>query len=211
MLGLRPIHSVLLFAPVAAALVASSLRGAPSALDRFDAVLFAWRLEYPPAQALVVFDAAGSIAPWIVAMAVVIVLIARARVAAAVETLVVGISAEVATAAVKLVVDRDRPETAAVSDLLLTSASFPSGHVVRAVIATAAVLLLVRPSARRRVIIVAAGTATVVLMAVARVTTGAHYTSDVIGGMLLGATIIAGWAVVREARPAHPRAPGWTL
>ena len=209
MLGLRPIHAVLLFAPIAAAVVASSVRRAPSALDRFDAVLFAWRLEYPPAQALVLFDAAGSIAPWIVAMAVVIVLAARARIAAAIETLVVAISAELVTAVVKYVVDRDRPDTAAVGDLL-TSASYPSGHVVRAVVATGAVLLLVYPSVPRRAIAVAAGTSIVVLMAIARVAAGVHYTSDVLGGMLLGATIIAGWAVVREARPNHPRAPGWT-
>lgn len=206
---LRPaIAFVLVVAPLALVLLALGVRGGPSALDWIDPVLVSWRLASAPAQALVGFDVVGSFAAWGLLMAVVTVLAARARVVTAVETLGVSISAEIATAAIKAVVGRDRPSAADVGDLL-TTASYPSGHVVRAVIATGAVLVVIRLPGLLRVVAIGVGASVVVLMAVARVSGGAHHTSDVIAGGLLGAAILASWALVREARPSRARAPGW--
>jgi membrane-associated phospholipid phosphatase len=78
-----------------------------------------------------------------------------------------------------------------------TSGSFPSGHMSRAVTLAlgSALLVAARPS-RRKLVIVAL--AYIALIAATRVYLNDHWTSDVIGGALLGLLTIPAVAVLAE-------------
>lgn len=100
--------------------------------------------------------------------------------------------------ALKALFGRARPE-----DILLDldSGSFPSGHAANA--ATIAVLFAVLLM-RRWVIVV--GAVYVVLMALSRTYLGAHWVTDTVGGILLGASVaLAAWAIF-ATRLARERA-----
>ena len=81
----------------------------------------------------------------------------------------------------KAVLGRDRPEEIMLS---IESGSFPSGHVANA--ATLAALLAI---ILWRWWVVAAGAVYVVLMALSRTYLGAHWVSDTVGGLLIGAGV----------------------
>ncbi|MGR2752292.1 phosphatase PAP2 family protein [Agromyces arachidis] len=109
------------------------------------------------------------------------------------------------TQVVKVLVGRVRPE-----DILVTPdfGSFPSGHASNAaVMATAFGLTFMRTW------VWVAGAAYAVIMMASRMYLGAHWVSDVIGGMLLGAgAAVIVWApfaekLYRENRMPHP--PPW--
>ena len=74
--------------------------------------------------------------------------------------------------------------------------SFPSGHVLRAVIAYGLLAFVIRrlsPSPRIRALAVAGGVAIIVLISFDRLYLDVHWESDVIGGLLLGAiALLAG-------------------
>lgn len=74
--------------------------------------------------------------------------------------------------------------------------SFPSGHVLRAVIAYGLLAFVIRrlsPSPRIRALAVAEGVAIIVLVSFDRLYLDVHWESDVIGGLLLGAiALLAG-------------------
>ncbi len=103
--------------------------------------------------------------------------------------------------AVKLVVDRPRPPSPATGTAL---ASFPSGHVLHAVVLLGLAPLVVavlggRPAFRR----VTAALAAVGVLGVAamRIHLGAHWPTDVIGSVLMGTLVLAVVAkVAREHR-----------
>jgi undecaprenyl-diphosphatase len=101
--------------------------------------------------------------------------------------LVAGVlAADAGATAVKLVVDRSRPPGVVVVDLI-TQASFPSGHMTRAVVTGGLAVYLLPPDRRglnRLVAAVAAAGA--VLMGVARVAVGEHWFTDVLGATLFG-------------------------
>lgn len=86
---------------------------------------------------------------------------------------------------------RPRPPVALVEE---TTGSFPSGHAVAgAVVALSLVIVFVQPGpARRNMEIAAAGFA--VLMAGTRLYLGAHWLTDVFGGVALGAACAIGAA-----------------
>ena len=91
----------------------------------------------------------------------------------------------------KAVLSRARPEEILVS---IESGSFPSGHVANAA-ALAAVLAIIT----WRWWVVVAGAAYVVLMALSRTYLGAHWVSDTVGGLLIGAGIaVIVWAPLVE-------------
>jgi undecaprenyl-diphosphatase len=117
----------------------------------------------------------------------------------ALELLIASGAAEAISSVVRLVVDRPRPELAHATDLLI-SAGFPSGHVARAVVFAATTLLVVPLLQRHRGVWLAGALALVALMAIARVSVSAHYSSDVLGGALLGAAVVAGWSLVTRVR-----------
>ena len=96
------------------------------------------------------------------------------------------LSAEVAAFAVKALVDRPWPGRGPAGDLVVT-ASFPSGHVVRATVTVGLLLaLLAWNHPRWRTPAVLVSVAFLLVLGGARVASGEHWPSDVLGGYLLG-------------------------
>ena len=108
---------------------------------------------------------------------------------------------------IKVAVERVRPDAPPLH--VLSGPSFPSGHATAAAATWAAVALVLGRGASPRVRAVLMGTAAAIAVAVAcsRVLLGAHWTSDVIGGLLLGWTwfglcaVAFGGLVLRFAAP----------
>jgi membrane-associated phospholipid phosphatase len=123
---------------------------------------------------------------------------------------------EVLIGTLKGVYDRARPP----GSLVATSgASFPSGHSVAASVTVVAAVIALVPPGRARVAWGAAAAVFSVLMALSRAYLGAHWLSDALAGVLLGAScaLLAAFAVGelqgrrtahRAARSAHPPIPG---
>ena len=90
--------------------------------------------------------------------------------------------------------------------------SFPSGHMVRAVIAFGLLAFVIRrlsPSPLARALAVAGAIAVIVLLAFDRLYLDVHWESDVVGGLLLGAiALLAGTVWLdRPRRVPRPRKP----
>jgi undecaprenyl-diphosphatase len=105
---------------------------------------------------------------------------------------------EIAIGVLKGAYDRPRPPGSLVET---TGASFPSGHsVASAATAVALVIVLLAPGAHRRIWEVRAGLFAFV-MAMSRTYLRAHWLTDVIAGLLLGAaTALALGAIADEIR-----------
>ncbi|MGC4903149.1 phosphatase PAP2 family protein [Micromonospora echinospora] len=97
-------------------------------------------------------------------------------------------------ALLKLLVGRDRP------DLLEPVAraagySFPSGHALNAALAAGVLLLVFLPFARDsrpgRITLWTAALLVTVVTGLSRIALGVHWTSDVVGGWVLGAAVVA--------------------
>jgi membrane-associated phospholipid phosphatase len=110
------------------------------------------------------------------------------------EGLAVAGLAEIASVALKVAVGRPRPLGADTTDFRI-GAGFPSGHVTRTSVLIGVVLVVVPLARRHPRATITLGVGAAVLMCIARVASGDHYASDVIGGMLLAAVLLAGWAV----------------
>ncbi|RGC70920.1 phosphatidylglycerophosphatase B [Micromonospora sp. MW-13] len=121
-------------------------------------------------------------------------------------------------ALLKLLVGRDRPD---LLDPVARAAgySFPSGHALNATLAAGVLLLIFLPYARKRPAarwaLWAAAVVVAGLTGVSRVALGVHWTSDVIGGWLLGAATVAAttaafrtWRARTGRRPSHPATEG---
>ena len=84
--------------------------------------------------------------------------------------------------------------------------SFPSGHVVRAVIVYGLIAFVVRrlsPSGPVQVVAVAAAVGIIVLVALDRLYLDVHWESDVVGGLILGAiALVAGTVWLDRPRKA---------
>lgn len=109
--------------------------------------------------------------------------------------------------AVKYAVERVRPDAPPLH--VLSGPSFPSGHATAAAATWAAVALVLSRGSSPRVRAVLAGTAAGIAVGVAcsRVFLGAHWTSDVIGGLLLGWTWFALCVVAFGGRVLRLGAP----
>ncbi|MDG4835602.1 phosphatase PAP2 family protein [Micromonospora sp. WMMD967] len=117
----------------------------------------------------------------------------------------------------KLLVGRDRPE---LLDPVARAAgySFPSGHALNATLAAGVLLLVLLPYAGRGATRVALWVAAVLLTVVtglSRVALGVHFTSDVLGGWLLGVAVVAAttaaftsWRAHKGLRPVRPTRDG---
>ena len=145
--------------------------------------------------AATVFKALGLAAGlpmWFAIVATAGVVIGRFRPRRAREFVGIMILTELATAFVKFFVDRARPIGSDAAEILMI-AGFPSGHVARTAVACAFVLTLVSASRRVRIGLGLVALGIIILMGLARVASGAHYVTDVIGGTLLAASILAIW------------------
>jgi len=123
---------------------------------------------------------------------------------------------EVLIGTLKGIYDRARPP----GSLVATSgASFPSGHSVAATVTVVAAVIALVPPGRARVTWGAAAAGFSILMALSRAYLGAHWLSDAIAGVLLGAScaLLAALAVTglqhrrttkKPGRSAHPPVPG---
>ncbi|MBM0276382.1 phosphatase PAP2 family protein [Micromonospora tarensis] len=117
----------------------------------------------------------------------------------------------------KLLVGRDRPE---LLDPVARAAgySFPSGHALNATLAAGVLLLVLLPYAGRGVARAALWVGAVLLTVVtglSRIALGVHFTSDVLGGWLLGVAVVAAttaaftsWRAHTGLRPVRPTRDG---
>jgi undecaprenyl-diphosphatase len=144
-----------------------------------------------PAQLTAAFDLAASL-PGAVAAALVLLGVAllQYRPAFAVAV-IVGVTSEIPTAVVKAVIDRPRPPGGATVEAFGSAASYPSGHTERAVVfAGLAVIFLI--ATRHRLVATVLAVVFVALVGLARIASGEHWPSDVVGGYLLGSA----WLIV---------------
>lgn len=89
----------------------------------------------------------------------------------------------------KFIIGRPRPDIRSVPETLST-ASFPSGHASSTAAMIGALVLIARTRRSRRLTALAGGIV-VVLVAFSRLAIGAHYPSDIIGGWLWIASLLA--------------------
>jgi undecaprenyl-diphosphatase len=172
----------------------------------FMAGLVASRADWLTVPALV-FNAIGGglLSTFVVPAVVVGGLLLFRRPWGALYYVVAAIASATVTRVIKVIVGRPRPE-----DILVQPdfGSFPSGHSANAaLLATALGIILMRTW------VWVAGAVYTVLMMLSRTYLGAHWISDTIGGMLVGAGIaVIVWApfanrLYREQRMPHP--PVW--
>ena len=92
-------------------------------------------------------------------------------------------------AVLKLVLQRARPETEYVQNMLIHSFSFPSGHAAGAMIGGGFLAYLAWSSLPQpwSTVIVALLGFIIVAVGISRIYLGAHYPSDVLGGWIIGA------------------------
>ena len=122
---------------------------------------------------------------------------------------------EILIGTLKGVYDRARPPESLVAT---SGASFPSGHSIAATVTVVAAVIALVPPGPRRVAWGTVATGFSVLMALSRAYLGAHWLSDALAGVLLGAScaLLAAlavsvlqrrWSKRRPDRSAHPPVP----
>ncbi|MGX5656897.1 phosphatase PAP2 family protein [Geodermatophilus nigrescens] len=108
--------------------------------------------------------------------------------------------------AVTAVVDRARPAVADLTEGLPTGASWPSGHVAAAVAVYGAAAALVATAGGWYRAVLAAPVVVALAVGLSRVYLAAHHPTDVLAGLLLGASWLAACAVLLRPRGgARPR------
>ena len=120
--------------------------------------------------------------------------------------------AELCIGPVKALVDRPRPVGSLVA---VTGQSMPSGHALIAAVTAVAVALILTQPGRSRRLAIAAAVAWSILVALSRTYLSAHWLTDVLASLLLGAGWAALWFGVLLpsqrtpwARPFRPSRPG---
>jgi membrane-associated phospholipid phosphatase len=140
------------------------------------------------------FEPIMRFAPYILGLALVVVLLFRLwwrrLIFIAVATGAAGLIAWI----LKLIVNRPRPELALVQVMVATQGSdFPSGHAAMAV-AAGGFLFYLMPSLVRSTAITALLRALIIVIiaavGVSRIYLGAHWLSDVVGGLCLGGLVL---------------------
>jgi membrane-associated phospholipid phosphatase len=129
----------------------------------------------------------GNLELWAILVGICSIVIGLLRGFAAAALVALSFASDPAAFAVKILVGRARPETAATEHFFgPDSFSFPSGHVVRAVALAAVVVWLLAPIGLRLRLALGAAVAAWLVMGYARVSLGVHWPTDTIGGALLG-------------------------
>lgn len=144
--------------------------------------------------------------PWLITVAVLVgvYVLRRGRTRACLFLVVTCLGGSLINTAVKLAVDRPRPEV----DHEIATAfgkSFPSGHAMSSTVVYGALLLVLLPavrSKRHRQAVVALAMVLVLAIGSTRLLLGVHFVSDVIGGFSLGlawlSASVAAWELYRE-------------
>jgi undecaprenyl-diphosphatase len=163
------------------------------------------RAAVPPLGLFDLLSLAAAVVPWTASVVVVgalLWLVGQRRLAIAL--LLGDILTELVVLLAKLAVDRGRPVAGLPADLI-TSASFPSGHVARVAVAVGLVILLALwPWRSARAPAIALGVVLVGLLALARIASGEHWPSDVLGSLLLAGAVVGfgRWAWGAERDPS---------
>lgn len=195
-------------------LLGLAVGGGPLAIDLAlaDAIIPIW-----PRFATDLFDSLASLP---VVLAVGLVAAGASWVAGrrgAAVAFLVGLAAEIPVAIVKAVVDRPRPPGGLEIEAIGSVASYPSGHTVRAVVIgglLAATLIWSSRDRLRMVLSIVLACALIGLVGMARIASGQHWPTDVLGGILFGgAWLTLCLAVARtierlRIRPREPPATG---
>jgi membrane-associated phospholipid phosphatase len=108
-----------------------------------------------------------------------------------------------ANVVLKTLIARPRPPA---PDTITSLASFPSGHAFSSTTAVGVLVLLAWAFSSRRWVRTGAtvvGAVAVVAVAVSRVYLGAHWPTDVIGGVLIGIVLLAATRAVVDHRHEH--------
>ena len=141
-------------------------------------------------------NAVGNLPVWAVVIGVAAVVTGVLRGFNAAVLVALSFASDFAAFGVKLLVESERPDTAAAHQLFgLDSFSYPSGHTVRAAALVAVLIWVFAPARYRLPLAVIGGTAAGAVMGFARVSLGVHWPTDVIGGTLLG----LGWFALTAA------------
>ena len=152
-----------------------------------------------------IINAIGNLPVWAGIIAICALVLFNRRGVKAGALVALSFASDLAAFVVKILVERDRPDTAAVQQFFgADNFSFPSGHTVRAAALVAAVIWLLAPASIRVPLAVVGGLIAGMVMGYARVSLGVHWPTDVIGGTLLGISWFALTTVLLFGRP-EPR------
>ena len=200
--------TAVIVAAAAFAVAAGWVPDGPSAADRLDPDA---RAAMPPwlGAGLDILNLVGGLPVWLALVVLAAALVwSRRRLAA--QVVIASVLVEAVTTVIRIVVDRPRPPLGANAELFV-SAGFPSGHVARTVVLMAAVLVVLPWARRHRRSWLVISIVVVGLMCLARVHVAAHYASDTLAGVLLGAAAVGAWSLLgdpeREAQAGAARAP----
>lgn len=143
----------------------------------------------------------GNLPVWAVVVGILAVAIGATRGLISGLAVALSFASDIAAAVVKIIVERERPETVAVEHFIgPDSFAFPSGHVVRAVALAAIFGWIVAPARWRLQAALGTGVAAGLVMGYARVALNVHWPTDALGGLLLG----LGWLAVTAWSWARP-------
>lgn len=131
-------------------------------------------------------NALGNLPVWAIVVAVAAAFAAVIRGVYAALLVALSFASDLAAFAVKMLVERDRPDTPAVEQFFGDSSSFPSGHTVRAAALVAVVIWLIAPAKWRVPLAVTGGVIAGAVMGYARISLGVHWPTDAVGGTLVG-------------------------
>lgn len=138
----------------------------------------------------------GNLPVWAIVAGVAAAILGAVRGVSAALLVALSFASDLAAFVVKILVERARPETAAVEQFFgADNFSYPSGHTVRAAALAAVVIWLIAPQRWRLPLAVIGALGAGLIMGYARVALGVHWPTDNIGGTLLG----IGWFAVTAA------------